>query len=707
MFEKVKNSFARLIRNSISLPLGKRFLAYGNGEKMFPGWSDVVMSDQDHYTGYSYAAIRNRANGVATLALDNLHTQSKIKDFVHPYLPLIDDSPYFSKFWFWYVISTYLDLEGVFYLFALRNSDATKKGSVLYFKLLNPYTITRLLDTNKLEVVGYRQNINGFTREFNKDMIIEIRELNPFDNNEPYAITDAAKEGQFTLKTSGDYTRHSLKNNINSPGIISTDVLLGTEEFQNFKARMSGHTKGEPVFANGKGAITYEPMQVDLSKAALKEVNEGSRDIVFAVHGVSKTMMGFEQSGTTRETANVQEGLFDKMQTVPRIQLVVDALNLDYKNSYPKEYAANKAIITVNNPSSKDQDAEIKDITVKQTSFDLYDDLIAQGYDEKIAGKYVKGEIGVDELGAPTKEPRPLPVSPTAPTPTEPTPKKIKKKESDGYYERVQINSIELIQNQQSVLENSVINIQEQLVVKAINRIPKLIKNGLVKNDIENEEDLITPQDKKVSRNELIEILLAFYAVIASLIGESRMAEDVEKYTLPGLFKLTSTLKKTIAQLSDKVAASHVDTISKEIYEIARKAALEGKSQQEIISILKTKYSAEMSVVEARRVSRTETNRAFTMSQYEADRQFISQNNLEKRAFKQYHVRSGNPCPFCLQLQAQGLIPFDDAFVELGSSVVADKDGKIVKYNVDFLAVYAGNLHPNCSCDYNLVIKDE
>jgi hypothetical protein len=40
-------------------------------------------------------------------------------------------------------------------------------------------------------------------------------------------------------------------------------------------------------------------MSIDLDKSALKEINEVNRDQLFSVGGVSKTIMGIEQSGTT------------------------------------------------------------------------------------------------------------------------------------------------------------------------------------------------------------------------------------------------------------------------------------------------------------------------------------------------------------------------------------------------------------------------
>lgn len=382
----------------MSLP--KQFLKNGNS-KMYSDWSDVVMSDQDIYVGYPYAAIRNRANKVASIAIENIYTDSN-NEQIHPYLQKIDTSPTFSNFQFWDEISTYLDLEGVYYLMVVRaiitNDSGVRLGAVQSFKLLNPYNIKRVIDKGTLEVTGYIESRNGLVREIPKEMIIEMRELNPFSDNQPYAMTDALKENQFTLKTTSNYTRHALKHNMNAPGILTTDVILEDNDFQNFVERVKNHTKGEPLFGNGSGAITWKDMNIDLDKAALKEVNEVNREPLFAVSGVSKTIMGIEQSGTTRETSKVQKDLYIENHILPRIQLIIDSLNQDYKNFYPNEYKANEYVIMTKNPTSTDYDKDIKEVELRDSQLALYNKLIAEGYDKETSADYVKGNLDVTNL---------------------------------------------------------------------------------------------------------------------------------------------------------------------------------------------------------------------------------------------------------------------------------------------------------------------
>lgn len=673
-----------LSRNSMSLPLGKQFLRYGN-RPITPDWSEVVIDDRDLYTGYSFAAINTRAKSTSIVAKDNVHTQSQKKDFVHPYLPLISDSINFSEFRFWQEISTYLDLEGVYYLMAVRNVEEGRIGNVVGFKLLNPYNITRVLDRDNLEVGGYVENRKGMQREIAKELIIEIRELNPFDQDQAYAMTDASKDSQFTLKTAGDYTRHSLRGNINAPGILTTDVLLDTEKFKNFTERIKNHTKGEPLFGNGAGAIKFDPMQIDLSKAGLKDINETNAQSVFATSGVSKTMLGIEQSGVTRETSKTQKANFIELQTIPRIQLIIDALNLDYKKNYPTQYAQNKALISVNNPSAMDNEAELADVKVKQSEADLYTQLIDDGYNPKIVAQYVNGDIGIEQLGTPNRPETPQPEDNTA-----------KKKE---------YNQLDLVSAQRAILENTVVEIEEQLVIKAISRIPKLVTNAADDADFTKSE-LITPTEKRSAKNELNATLAAFYASVTAVVGNARMNERKDEFDLGGTFKISKT-REFIKSISKEVADSHINTVTDDIYLTAQKAALEGKSQQAIISAIKHEYTSVISTTRAKTISRTETQRAFTMSQFQADSQFLSENDIVERAYKKWRTNSANPCRICLELASEPAIPFFENFRSLGESVNYTEDGKDKSYPINFTRVDAGTVHPNCSCDYELIIQKE
>jgi hypothetical protein len=696
MLKKIRKTLAHFIApelNSMNLP--NQFLRFGN-KTLTPGWSQVTMNDQDMYTGYPYAAITKRARLVARVAIENVRTETTKDGFVHPYIEVLDSSPTFTETFFWNTISQYLDLEGVFYLMAIRADDGKKYSNVKEFKMLNPYNIRRVTsidDNGVLTVGGYVEVRNGYTREIPPHMIIEIKDLNPFDWDKNYAMTDAAKESQFTLKTAGDFTRHALNGNINTPGIITTDVELEPEEFKNFTERVKGHGKGEPIFGNGSGMIKWQDMNTDLSKSSLKDINEINEKPLFAAAGVSKTFLGIEESGTTRETARVQKDMVTENEAVPRIQTILDSLNQDYRNNYPKEFIQNqKPMLWVDNPNATDHESDIKSVEVKQKTTDLYDSLLEKGYDQKLVAKYINGEIGVEELGEPDRpEPKEQPIVED--------PKEDQKKKNEHHHNQL-LEKSGAVQHQEGTLKNFVVNLDQQIVSTCINGVEKKISNEA---SFESQSDIISKRERAKFLNELEAYLFSFYGIILTLQGGMVMKKRTNFYALPGVFKLDRQISRYIKSISKNVAQSHVKTIIDDVLKTAREEAIKGSSRQEIVNKINDKYNKVITETRAKTIARTETNRAFTRAQFDADRQFIKQNKLEGRAFKIWHTRSDDPCPFCLSLEARGEVPFSDAFAELGDTL--EVDGK--KLPVNFETMQAGNAHPNCSCDYELVIRDE
>lgn len=693
-FDSFRNTLAKLISSKNSMNLPELFRKYGN-KGMTPNWSDVVMSDKDLYTGYSYGAIRNRSNLVAKVALEHVTTKSSKENYIHPYLDVISKSTSFPDYKFWCDISTFLDLEGVYYLLAVRNFDrgddgvAVRFGNVKEFKMLNPYNIVRIMDTTNPNIVkGYVETRNGMVREIPVEMIIEIRELNPFDDTNPFSMTDAAKEGQFTLKTANDYTRHALRNNVNAPGILSTDVVLEEPEFLRFMERVRAHSQGEPIFGNGSGSIKWESMQTELSKSALKDVNEINRELLFAVSGVSKTFMGIEQSGVTRETSKVQRDLIIENHVLPRIQLIIDSLNQDYEQKYAGEYISTKASIIVTNPLGSDHDAELKNTEVKTKQLETYSTLIQRGVDNETAAKYVRGEVELEDLNL-----KPVEIK------EEPKDDKKDKEDKDESDNKIENKMGDALRQQETSLKNQIQNIEGELVGKMLVNL----KNSYKSKNALKESEVIDKEEKKEFINELMLLLGAFYGIIVNLRGQEVSKTRALEYSLPAVFILNESVKKRIKELSKKVADSHINTVVDDVYKLAKDAALQGKGLSEIEDLITQKYGTQISETRASTIARTETNRAFTVAQYEADKQFVEENDLEGRVYKQWHTRSANPCEFCKTLESEGPVPFANNFRSIGDTmVVGDK-----VLNIEFDHLQAGNAHPNCACDYELILTTD
>ena len=377
-------------------------------------WSKAEISDKDFYTGYGFAVVNKRANRSVVLGKRYLFTNAKesvIADanekgerIIHPYLDLIRDSTEFSERDFWYHISTYLDLEGVYYLMAVRAvTPSGRVGRIQKFSLLNPYEV-RAVTNSKGEVGGYIERRNGLQRDIPKDRIIPIRLFNPFDSSKPYSLADAARDAQFTMKQANDFAREAIDGNLNSPGILSSSIELTEDQFDNFVERVKYHGRGEPLFGNGSGALSWIDMQTDLDKAALDKINSINRDALLAVSGLSKTGVGVEESGTGREVSRTQKDDFTENAVMPQVENIIDALNLDYRKYYESDYKRNQYVITLDNPLETDRDAERADVEIRQEQFALMQQALSAGYSYEVASKFAKGILSITDLGDIKKE---------------------------------------------------------------------------------------------------------------------------------------------------------------------------------------------------------------------------------------------------------------------------------------------------------------
>ena len=414
--QRVGNAVRAFIKPSTKVEnstIGNEFLRYGSRPKMELNIEDPVLSDEDMYTGYGFSIIERRANRAVVLGTNYTYTKSKLntgESVEHPYLTLINDSLDFTAEDFWYEYSRYMDLEGVFYVLVVRavtttkmSNGFTKVGAPQYLKFLNPYEVRRVFD-HEGNLGGYVEQHAGQIRELPKEMVIPVMRVNPVNRQKTFSLADAASDAQFVLKQAADYSRKSIRNNINAPGLITSDIIMDDYDFENFKQRVKSHNPGEPLFGNGPSAISYQDTSIDLNKSALTDVNSNNRDILIAAGGTSKNQLGLDQSGTGRETASVQKDDFTENAVMPMVKKMLGALNLDYKRYYPEEFKRTGYEIALNNPLSTDTNNQLQEIQVAQSQLTFKNTLLAAGYEEDIANQFVLGEIDITGLGQPTLE---------------------------------------------------------------------------------------------------------------------------------------------------------------------------------------------------------------------------------------------------------------------------------------------------------------
>jgi len=393
---------------------------------MFNNTADVQIEPQHLYRGYGYGIIRSVVNTGITTAEDNIRTTcsqyqrellAKNDDqIVHPYKKLWQNSPYFSEYMFWKKYLTYIQLKGEFYIYMNRKplAGATryKLGTknlmtrTAYMKIISPYEMKPFEYDEEGNVTMWLRTIKGSApavkdkiQKIPAYQIIRVSEFDPWDESKPYSLLDATKENLFTLESARDFTRHALVNNINAPGLLAVDgEFQSQEEFDNYVAMLQNHAEGEMVIAAGNAKTTYQDMNQNLDGASQEKIRGGERDEMLVTTGVSKSVLGIETTGLTRDVSVTQKLTFIERTVVPYIRLMLATLNQDYRVNYAGDFLLDKYILRVTTPSTSDKSQELKELEVREEEYNMVQRYVNRGYTRKSAAQYVRGEIDVEQL---------------------------------------------------------------------------------------------------------------------------------------------------------------------------------------------------------------------------------------------------------------------------------------------------------------------
>lgn len=705
IFGRTWNRVDSIVRNAINLDSWSgagAFLRYGNrGRVSTEDMSVVEMQPRELYVGQLYAAIRTRANRVADLAKN--HTKTRLFDDPeaetdgHPYLNMINESPSFSNTQFWRALSTFLDLTGTAYIYVLRNHTSNGKlvGEPQEFKIVNPYNLSRVMKGSDPSEYKYIETRGATWREIPKEQLIICKSFNPFNLDAGFGMVEAAQDDHFAIKQARDYTRKAIKKNIGQRGLLTTDVILSDEKFDNFVSDIKSGETGDFLYGNGPNAISYTDMQIDLDKLALDKINKISTDSLIMVSGASKTLLGIEESGTTRDVSRTQKDLFTENHAIPQLDDILDPLNQDYKNNYTVEYQAKKLEMFVDSPLKIDKETELKEADIEKRKAETAKILIEAGYEAESVTKYLELD---EDLTFEERQPQPTQLG--APPPQDEAPK-------DDTGLNTFLNAFTpglevVVKGFETSLANQITNIQNQILAVVIPKLSDEFKNQL------DPDESIKKADRDRLERDLVLALTAFGVSVVSLFGSQTTRLRFAEFSLPSEFSMTPAVNKTVKEGAKRAATSHMDTFLKATFSEARKAGLEGLSRDAIVSRLTGSFS-DLSGVNATRIARTESYKAVNLSQYEADKQFIDQNNLTGQAYKKWVTQSANPCPYCEELASRDPVPFGDTFIDLGDSIKAEfeqKGGTVTREMVNtFEPVESGAAHPNCSCTYELTIE--
>lgn len=388
--------------------------------------SDVIIEPKHLYRGYGYGIIKSIVNTGIITAEENVRTTcstaererlAKAGDQIeHPYKKLWQNSPYFSEYDFWKEFLTYIQLRGEFYIYMNRKRIAGaqryKAGTrnlmfpTNYMKLINPDEMKPKSwdkDGNVLEWTRTTKspNVSGqqFVQTYPACQIIRVAEFDPLSPSKAYSLLDATKENLFTLENAKDFTRHALVQNVNAPGIIAVNgEFESQEQFDNYVAMLQNHEPGDWIIAAGNAETKAQELSQNLDGASQEKIRAVERDEMLVTTGVSKSVLGIETTGLTRDVAATQKLTFVEKTVIPYIKLMLETLNFDYRVNYAGDFNENKYILRITNPSTSDKTQELKELEVREEEYAMVQRYVDRGYTRKSAAQFVRGEIDVEQL---------------------------------------------------------------------------------------------------------------------------------------------------------------------------------------------------------------------------------------------------------------------------------------------------------------------
>jgi hypothetical protein len=327
-------------------------------------------------------------------------------------------------------------------------------------------------------------------------------------------------------------------------------------------------------------------------------------------------------------------------------------------------------------------------------------------------------------------------------------------------YNALDSDTRDIVKAQENALRNGFADIERRIVETATETVTK--------NYLDDPTDVISNADRKKFEQEVQALLNTFYINLYPVFGRQLLAKRSSEYGMITPYEMTAESQAYIEAMAEKAAVSHVNTVIQDIltaaaivyaalvisgliilviaaanagdkkvkkklpenyterdieiavragefndtdmYKEAQRLARTGEGQAKIVSSIREKYP-EISKNRATTIARTETARVFNQSQFEADRQFLIQNGLMDKAYKKLRSRTGTPCDHCKLLINRPPIPFETNFADLGTQITVTEtkdngDVKVKSLPVNWEAIKAGNVHPNCNCEYVLIIKN-
>lgn len=296
----------------------------------------------------------------------------------------------------------------------------------------------------------------------------------------------------------------------------------------------------------------------------------------------------------------------------------------------------------------------------------------------------------------------------------------------------------------------------KQSVTRVDNQILAQYIQAIQSGDYAQAEAILDKAEQSQQTHTLEFALLTIAAILLPLYAKQRLQALFVHFGLHAVFAQTDSGTKAMQQQAKQGAASHVQTIAKDlkksldtaidsqitepaveaaikdkfeavskldgekfvkavkkdqdIYDYAREQVLSGASRDAVIKGIQENFS-EVGKRRATVIAGNEANRVFTMSQFDADSQFLAQNKLTTKAYKRLVSNTGTPEAVCAAIIAETAlnpIPFKNDFIPFGKTFTGKGDnGKKFSFKPTYEHLKSGHIHVNCHCRYELLIKQD
>lgn len=724
------NSYEDSVAGKLADRYGRSASVTANGRSVGQAYNEETI--QEIYQGYIFGAIKKTRNQVAEILANNVEvfnpkdgnpSEAPALDKRHPYMDAIENADMDNSL-FYAGLATYLIVLGEAFVDAgLRTMAAGNIVPTQAFNLLQSNRVVRTYDKDgNLATYKLSERLpNGTDKvtHFVPHNVIAIIDLNPWDLRKGYGMIRPIVDKVALENMSTKLQTATIANGIKAPGIMSTKEKVAKDDYDDLvnsvQTRYTSNDMeraGTPIVTNG-GFIDYKSLIEDLDKLAMIKIRNMNRDAFFAALSVSKTILGIEESGTTREVARVQREQFILDACMPLANAILSGLNQDYKTHYPKDYERNPLKMRAVAPIEKDTEQEKAEAEIEKLKAEAYKTYVDSGMDPDQAAKLAGLELPDNEK---VKTVEKAPAANTIVLTDEQLRVISGRNEAPGAAPVINVdNTSHVHQHSPSEHAQAAKNGLSDKERTRIENAETQLRNELVALDSELAEaymanvNTIEKETQEAYIANLTNVLLAYYTVAVPIYGKNRalqLAMDFDETATEFLFN--EQVRQIVRERLGKVANAHFATIDEELTNVITDTTRDGAARREVIAAVRDKVNNEVVKWQVERLVQTEASNAFNQATYLSDKQFITERNYVGRAYKVWRTNSPKPCPFCAGLNGRKE-PFETDFFKVGqvaegTKLTVDGKEKPVYYPVRFVDVNAGGLHPNCHCDYKLEI---